>query len=162
MKTIPQLNSLLVTAGSDVVYHREEGGTDCPCLTYEGFRDPAWHLANPGAPVCNEQGKLGSIVTHITVKAAVQPALAGTRRVTSRRVEALLGDVQHDDHLGIFPVTWGSATLRFDDWSEDGEDYILYDNRRFIPVGSDKVPDIDGDPNHHWEVGLRWVKNARP
>lgn len=99
---------------------------------------------------------------NFTVKAAIQPATGGQRARISERINSLLGDVQEDDHFGIFPVTWGTNTLDFNGWRESGDDYILYDNRRFIVVSSDKVPDIDGDPNHHWECGLRLVKSERP
>lgn len=160
--TIPQLVNLLNTAGSDVLFHREEGGTACPCLTPEGFRDPAWHLAHPSDPVCNELGMLNPTVTNLSVKAAVQPAFSRSFSRAAERIDSLLGDVQQDDHIGIFPVVWNGIALNFDNWSEGGEDYILYDNRRFVVVSVDKIPDIDGDPDHHFEVGLRLVKTARP
>lgn len=161
--TIPQLVSLLNQAGSNVIYHREQGGTPCPCRTPEGFRDPSWHIANPLAPVCNEEGFLNVVVTEFTVKAAVQP-VATTRGLgrAAERVESLFGEVQEDDHLGIFPVVWDGNTLDFANWSTAGEDYITYDGRRFMAISSDKLPDIDGDPNHHFEVGLRLVKTGRP
>lgn len=160
--TIPQFEALLTSMGSDVTYHKEEGGVPCPCRTPEGFRDPAWHLANPLEPVCNEEGILPEVVTDVIVKASVQPATIGQRGRAAERANALLGDVQRDDHFGIFPVTWGGVTLDFSDFSDSGDDFIVYDSRRFLVVACDKIPDVDGDPNHHWEVGLRLVKNTRP
>jgi len=160
--TIPQLVNLLNAHGSDVLYHREEGGTPCPCRTPEGFRDPAWHVLHPAEPICNELGMLDPTITEFIVKAAVQPAQTRTFARQAERVDALLGEVEEDDHVGIFPVTWGGHTLDFDRWGEGGEDYIIYDSRRFIAVSSDKMPDIDGDPDHHFEVGLRLVKADRP
>jgi hypothetical protein len=160
--TIPQLVSLLNTAGSDVTYHRESGGTPCPCRTPEGFRDPEWHASHPLEPVCNEEGFLGVTIVEIAVKAAVQPAVSrGVTRV-AERVDALLGEVQQDDHIGIFPVHWGGQALDFSTWGDAGDDYVIYDGRRYIAVSADKLPDIDGDPDHHWEVGLRLVKLGRP
>jgi hypothetical protein len=159
--TIPEFHRMLEMMGSDVTFHREEGGVPCPCRTPEGFRDPAWHRANPTEPVCNEQGFINIVVTEAIVKAAVQPATGGQRRLVNERADVLLGDVQRDDRIGIFPVEWNGTTLDFDDWSEAGEDYILHDGKRYISVAADKVPDVDGDPNHHWEVGLRLVRTAR-
>lgn len=160
--TVPQLTALLTGHGSDVTYHRETGGDPCPCLTPEGFRDPEWHLDHPTAPVCNEQGRINVVVNNWVVKAAVQPAQSRSFSRQAERVDALLGDVQQDDHIGIFPVTWGGNTLDFSSFDEGGDDYIVYDGRRFVVVAADKVPDIDGDPDHHWELGLRLVKNTRP
>lgn len=158
-QTIPQLVAILETMGSDVTYHREEGGVACPCRSQEGFRDPAWHRLHPGDPVCNEQGFLVD-ATEYVVKASVQPAQAGYRRM-EQRAEQLLGSVETDDKLGIFPCVWGAHTLNFDDWSDAGEDYILYDGERYTVVSADKVPDVDGDPSHHWEVGLRLMRLSR-
>ena len=292
--TIPQLVELLNTMGSDVMYHREEPGSPCPCLTPEGFRDPAWHrthvqgdsiytplpvslqaavdnaFANtqqpdgidvaiffawvvdqyttlvvntygrgftdyteamqslvdagvstaqtdwgllgsskvdgagrqwffstiPGValdnypdmtttshtaatgdfnmqsigvaktqymtnPMCNEEGII-PFVTTAPVKASIQPATLGQRGRAAERANQLLGEIQRDDHFGIFPVTWGGVTLDFSAFSDSGDDFIVYDGRRFLVVAADKIPDIDGDPNHHWEVGLRLIKSKRP
>lgn len=111
-------------------------------------------------PVCNEQG---FVVTpdEFQVKASIQPAISGITRA-AERANDLLGEVQRDDKLGVFPCAWQGHELDFSDWSAAGEDYILYDGRRYVAISADKLPDIDGDPSHHWEVGLRLVKNARP
>lgn len=161
--TIPALLALLTAHGSDCIYHREHDGAPCPCRTPEGNRDPAWHIANPAAPVCNEIGYL-PVVEEFSVKAAVQAVSAGgiRRSRASERIEGLFpGEVQSDDHIGIFPVVWEGHTLDFTDFSDTGEDYILYDNRRLIVVSQDKLPDIDGDPNHHWELGMRLTRPDR-
>lgn len=161
--TIPQLVSLLTSVGSDVIFHRESGGDPCPCRTPEGFRDPDWHVDNPLAPVCNEDGYLNVDVVEFVTKASIQP-VAATRGVVRRaeRASDLLGEIEIDDHIGIFPVVWGAHTLNFTDWDASGSDYIIYDGRRFLAVSSDKLPDIDGDPDHHFEVGLRLIKTGRP
>lgn len=161
--TIAKLNAILTKMGSDVTFHREDGGTPCPCRTPEGFRDPTWHRdpAHVAEPVCNELGLLAPTVKNYVVKASVQPAVYGYRRF-NQRAEELLGEVEHDDKLGIFPCTWNGNVINFDDWSDGGEDYVLYDGERYFAVSADKVPDIDGDPNHHWEVGLRLIKIGRP
>lgn len=158
--TVAQLEALLLQMGSNVTYHREDGGVACPCRTPEGFRDPAWHRANPLAPICNEQGYL-VVATEFQVKASIQPAISGLSRAAQRSND-LLGEVKQDDHLGVFPCTWQGHTLDFDSWSAAGEDFIVYDGKRYVIVAADKLPDIDGDPSHHWEVGLRLVKTARP
>jgi hypothetical protein len=159
--TLAKLTAILNTMGSDVTFHREDGGTPCPCRTPEGFRDPAWHRANPSEPVCNELGLLAPVVVNFIVKASVQPAAYGYRRV-NQRAEELLGEVEKDDKLGIFPCVWNGNPVSFEDWSDGGEDYVIYDGERYFAAGADKVPDIDGDPNHHWEVGLRLIKIGRP
>lgn len=158
--TVGEFTAMLEQMGSTVVFHREEGGTACPCRTPEGFRDPAWHRSHPGEPVCNEQGFLTTPV-EFTVRAAVQPIRMRYNR-PGQRDSDLLGEIQTDDRIGIFPCTWGGNTLDFDNWSDAGEDFILYDNKRYLAVSADKVPDTDGDPSHHWEVGLRLIKRGRP
>lgn len=256
--TLDQFLATLESMGTTVMYHREAGGANCPCLSREGFRQPAFHntksptlalgaaggptgackyrvtfvkaegecgsskesatinpanqivvltniplgpkgttqrkvyrsrdggayglittlndntttafndaaVADPAAAiipaVCNEQGQIAQVVTEFTVKAAVQPAIARSRTRAAERVDELLGEVERDDHIGIFPVNWQGNVLDFRDWSPAGEDYILYNGRRYLAVASDKVPDVDGDPDHHWEVGLRLVKTERP
>lgn len=153
---------VLERMGSDVVFHREQGGTPCPCRSREGFRDPTWHRDHPLEPVCNEQGLLAAVVTEFTVKASIQPAEVRSRSRPAERANDLLGDVERDDHIGIFPTSWQGTAIDFSRWSEAGEDYILYDGRRFIVIAVDKAPDVDGSPDHHYEVGLRLVKSERP
>lgn len=155
------MTTMFQNMGSNVTFHREEPGTSCPCRTPEGFRDPAWHRDNSSAPICNEQGFLAPIVTEFPVSAAVQPPrFRGNRG--SQRVNDLLGEVQADDKIGFFPCEWNSHIVNFYDWSDAGEDYIVYDGRRFTCVSADKVPDVDGNPAHHWEVGLRLLTAQRP
>lgn len=159
--TIPTFLAMLEDHGSDVVYHSESGGTECPCRTREGNRDPAWHLEHPAEPVCNELGML-PVEVEFSVKASVQPMTGGIRRRDSERISAMFpGEVKADDHLGIFPCEWNGHTLDFGAFSDTGEDYIVYNGRRFVVVSSDKLPDVDGDPNHHWELGLRLSTTVR-
>lgn len=122
---------------------------------------PAWHREHLLEPICNEQGFLATVITEYVVKASIQPPYNMFRR-TNERANELLGEVQRGDMLGIFPVNWGDHFIDFEGMSEAGEDYVLYDGKRYIVVAADKVPDVDGDPNHHWELGLRLVKGSRP
>jgi len=161
MSTVTDFLNLLQAYGSTVTYHRDESMVPCPCLTPEGFRDPEWHIANPLAPVCNEQGFIPdpSSTTEISVKAFVQPAQS-TRltRLSDEYLNQLFGEVQTDDHVGIFPCQWSSTTLDFRDWSQSGEDYVVYNNRKFLVVNANLIPDpSDGNPNHHWELALRLI-----
>lgn len=159
ISTKPLLIKTLETMGSDVTFHREDGGDPCLCRTPEGFRDPAWHRAHPEEPVCNEQGFLTTAL-EVTLKAIVQPAYGG--QALSRMNQAanrLLGDIQVDDKLGVFPCVWGNTVIDFTGWSEAGEDYILYDGDRYIVVAYDKLADINGDTDHHWECGLRLARD---
>ena len=158
--TLDKLGSILTNMGSDVTIHREDGGTPCPCLTPEGFRDPTWHIANPDEPVCNEQGYL-TTATELTVKASIQPALTAYSRY-GQRSNNLLGEVQRDDKVGIFPCSWEGNEIDFSGWSDAGEDYVVYDGDRYLVVAADKVPDVDGNPSHHYECGLRLLTAARP
>lgn len=157
--TITQFNEVLARLGSDVIYHREDGGEPCPCRTPEGFRSPSWHRGHPEAPECNEQAFL-ALTTEYAIKGVAQPAQTRYTRA-DQRANALLGEIQMDDRLGIFPCEWDGHVLNFDDWSDAGEDFIVYDNRRYVVVAADKLADVDGDPNHHWEVGLRLIKTER-
>jgi hypothetical protein len=162
MSNVPRFERLLSTRASDVLYHREAGAAPCPCRTALGYRNPKWHLENPSAPVCNEHGMLNAVVVEFAVKAFVQPVQAGAvRRLTGEYVQQLFGEIQMDDHLGMFPLSWGGNSLDFYEWSSAGEDYIVYDGRRFIVVSANKIPDPANGQPHHWEVGLRLVKNPR-
>lgn len=119
--------------------------------------DPSYFV-----PVCNEEGMLTYVIEDITVKAAVQPATIGQRGRAAERIIQILGTVQRDDHYGIFPCESNGVSLNFYDFIDVESNFIVYDNRRFLVVAADKIPDVDGDPNHHWEVGLRLVKSTRP
>lgn len=164
MSLIAPFASLLESQGSDVLFVRVDSTIPCPCLTPEGFRDPEWHIANSGAEVCNEEGKLAdpAHTVNMTVKAFVQPAQS-TRatRLTTEIVQQMFGQVQADDHLGIFPASWSDVELDFYDWSASGEDYVEYNSRRYIVVAAHLIPDpSDGNPRHHWEVGLRLINSG--
>jgi len=159
--TIDRFHQMLLTMGSDITYHREGGGEDCPCRTPEGFRDPAWHVQNPEEPVCNEQGLLNVVVTEFTFKGAIQGAHTRYFR-QAMRVDELLGSVERGDKIGIFPCTWVGNTLDMEGWSDAGEDYLAYDGHRYLVVAADKMPDVDGTTAHHWECGLRLIKDERP
>lgn len=158
-KTVARFATMLEQMGSEVIFHREAATVPCPCRTPEGFRDPSWHRSH-GAQVCNEQGFLDE-ATEFTVKASIQPAFSGLFR-QGQRANDLLGEVRRDDKIGIFPCSWSGNVLDFDDWSDAGEDFIIYDGKRYMVVASDKLPDVDGDPAHHFEVGLRLIKTLRP
>lgn len=164
MKGIAIFHNSLRLYGSDLIFHREDGGTTCPCVSPEGYRSPVWHKANPEEPVCNEDGKLSPTVTNLLVKGHCQPVQAGAvRRLTTEVVRQLWGEVQMDDHLGFLPCEWNGSAISFDGWSDSGADYIIYDNRRFTVVSVNKIADpLDGDPDHHYEVGLRLIKSERP
>lgn len=160
MTLIPQFLKLLETNASDVGFHRDDSVTPCPCLTPEGFRDPIWHLQFPAAPVCNAAGMLPSGATaDFMVKAFVHPVQAGAvRRLTTEQISQIFGEVEADDHLGIFPVQWNGHTLNFFDWGLATEDYITYTGRKFQAVSTNLIPDpSDGNPWHHWEIGLRLI-----
>lgn len=163
MSNVNAFERLVNERGSSAVYHREDGGTPCPCLTPEGYRDLKWHRDHPLAPVCNERGMLPGAIVDLSVRAFVQPVQSGaTRRLTSEYIEAMFGDVRTDDHVGIFPLSVSGVSLDFEEWSEAGEDYVVYRGRRFLVVNSNLIPDpADGEP-HHWEVGLRLMTNERP
>lgn len=162
MTTVPEFLSLLSTNASDARYRRSDSLIPCPCQTPEGFRDPEWHLAAPpGTPMCDENGMLPdpNATTDISVKAFVQPIQSSrATRLTSEYIQQMFGEVQGDDHLGIFPIQWNGKGLDFYNWGMSGEDFIEYNGRRFLVVNANKIPDpSDGNPNHHWEVGLRLI-----
>lgn len=161
MSTVPQFISLLSAKGSDVLFHRDDSMVACPCRTPEGFRDPVWHLDNPLAPVCNEAGMLpGGGTVELTVKAFVQP-IQSTRatRLQSELIQAMFGEIQSDDHLGIFPIEWNNVILNFSGWGRSGEDFIIYNGNKYTVVNVNVIPDPDdGNPNHHTEVALRLVQ----
>lgn len=159
MPTVSKFHKLLLKNGSDAIYHRSDSTNPCPCRTPEGYRDPTWHLANPSAPVCNEAGFLPGTPVHIPVKAFIQPiqSTRATRLSTEYLVE-MFGDVQADDHLGVFPEVWGSTQLDFNNWSPSGEDFIIFDGFYYTVVNGNMLADASGgEVNHHWECGLRRI-----
>lgn len=161
MGTVGDFVALATAHGSNVLFRRADSLIPCPCRTPEGFRDPEWHDANPTQPMCNENGMLPdpAHTVEITVKAFVQP-IQSTRatRLSTEYLTQMFGEIQLDDHLGIFPESWLGVPLEFDNWSQSGEDYIEYNNERFICVNANLIPDpADGNPRHHWECGLRMI-----
>lgn len=161
MGTVGSFVALATQHGSAVLFHRVDSLIPCPCLTPEGYRDPEWHDANPLEPVCNEEGMLPdpAHTVEITVNAFVQP-IQSTRatRLSTEYLTQMFGEIQQDDHLGIFPESWEGVQLNFFDWSQSGADYIEYYERRFMVVNANLIPDpADGNPRHHWEVGLRLI-----
>lgn len=163
--TVDDFLNLLSGHASDVVFHRvlEAGEIPCPCRTPEGYRDPEWHAAHPLEPMCNERGLLpgpgGEI--NLLIKAFVQP-IQSTRatRLSTEYIEAAFGTVEADDHLGIFPESWGGVSLDFYSWSESGDEYITYNGRKFRVVNANLIPDpANGNPRHHWEAGLRLLSS---
>lgn len=163
MSTVQQFVSLCNTNGSTVRYVRADSTIPCPCRTPEGFRDPEWHAANPDQPVCNEEGMLPdpAHTVDISLKAFVQP-IQSTRatRLSAEYISQMFGEVIADDHLGIFPESWGGTELNFFDWSQSGEDFIQYYGRKFLVVNANLIPDpSDGNPRHHWECGLRLMSD---
>lgn len=162
MSTVAMFKQLLSAKASDVIFHRDDSTIPCPCRTPEGNRDPIWHILNPSAPMCNEAGFLPSGVTNMQVKAFVQP-IQSTRatRLTDEYLVQMFGEVEANDHLGIFPCDWQGQPISFDDWSPSGEDWVEYAGKRFTVVNVNTIPDPDdGNPNHHHEVGLRLIEDT--
>jgi hypothetical protein len=162
MSTVPAFLTLLNYHASYARYFRSsDSSVPCPCRTPEGFRDPGWHLsAPPDTPVCNEAGMLPTDPVDLVVKAFVQP-IQSTRatRLSTEYIQEVFGTVEADDHLGIFPISWGGVELKFDLWSQSGDDFIEYDGKRFFVINSNIIPDPgDGNPKHHHEVGLRLIR----
>ena len=164
MGTKEQFDAVVSQYGSTVQFHRSDSLIPCPCRTPEGFRDMAWHLQNPGEPVCNEQGMLEdpSATTDLTIKGWVQPVTSARgAKLPDESILAMFGEVQADDHIGIFPESWSGTPLEFYKWSRSGEDYIQYNARKFFVVNANLIADPGtGNPRHHWEVGLRLMDNG--
>jgi hypothetical protein len=165
MSTVPRWLALVREHGSDVGFHRDGSEIPCPCLTPEGSRDLEWHLIHqldvPAPPMCNAAGMIPDVTTtqDYIVKAFVQPVQSGAvRRLTGEQLDVIFGEVESDDHLGLFPVEWDGHRLEFTEWSSSTKDYITYHGRRFTVVSVNLIPDpADGNPEHHWEVGLRLI-----
>jgi len=130
-----------------------------------GWVDPG-PIKAPGAQlvlpsICNEAGEIPGNAVDVMVKAFVQP-IQSTRatRLSTEYLQEVFGNIEADDHLGIFPVEWAGTTLSFDEWSQSGEDFIEYDGLRFFVVNSNMIPDPgDGNPRHHYELGLRLIRS---
>jgi hypothetical protein len=162
MTTADDFNALVLAHGSTVVFHRETGGDKCPCLSPEGYRNLHWHKLNPAADMCNEQGRLNPTVVNVSGKAFVQPVQSGaTRRLTGEYVTTLFDEIQVDDHVGIFPASFSGTKLDFNDWDQSGEDYIWYDDHRYMVVSLNRIPSPDTGLLHHYETGLRLIRENR-
>ena len=162
MSTIPAFLNLLEAHGSTVLFHRDSAVVPCPCRSPEGFRSPEWHKLNPAEPVCNRAGMLPDPLTtvDVSIKGFVQP-IQSTRatRLVDEQIITLFGEIQQDDHLGIFPVEWATRYLNFYDWGGAVEDWVQYNGRKYTVVNANLIPDpADGNPEHHWEVGMRLVR----
>ena len=163
VSTVPDFISLVTMHGSDVIYYRVDSEIPCPCQTIEGYRDPEWHDANPSEPVCNEAGMLPdpNDTTNLKVKGFCQP-IQSTRatRLQAEYFVQMFGEIQADDHLGILPCQWNGIDLNFFDWPQSSTSYITYNNRKFTIVNTNLIPDpADGNPYHHWELGLRLISS---
>lgn len=92
-------------------------------------------------------------VTAVVFKGFVQPTRI--RQQSQVILQLFGGEVETDDQVGIFPLTWGNVNLDFRNWGEAGEDWLKYAGIRYNVVGASTVPDPgDGEP-HHWECALR-------
>lgn len=110
--------------------------------------------------LCNEAGEIPQTPIDMIVKAFVQP-IQSTRatRLSTEYLQEVFGTIEADDHLGIFPVTWSGNRLDFRNWGQHGEDFIEYDGQRFFVINANMIPDPgNGDPEHHWETGLRLIR----
>jgi hypothetical protein len=162
--TKEMFDAIVEEHGSTVIFHRADSLIPCPCRTPEGFRDMTWHLQNPLEPMCNEQGMLPdpAATINISIKGWVQPVTSARgAKLPDESILALFGQVQADDHIGIFPEAYAGTVLNFYDWSRSGEDYVEYNSRRFFAVNANLIADPQtGNPRHHWEVGLRLMSNG--
>jgi hypothetical protein len=110
-------------------------------------------------PTCNEEALVEVNPKDFIVKGFVQP-IQSTRatRLNNEILTQMFGEVQADDHLGILPCEWQGQSLDFRNWSQSGDEFVEYDGRYYLVVNSNKIPDpSDGNPGHHWEVGLRLI-----
>jgi hypothetical protein len=152
---------LFVRRGSLVTIHKEGKHVPCPCRTPEGFRDPEWHKANPEAPECNAAGFLVEPIID-EIYGFVQPAFTG--RGNQRSLAQMFGEIQQDDHIGMFPLLSNDGTVMdFENWSRATDDYIEYNGMRFTVVGASLIPDPRlPQTDHHWEVALRRINKHDP
>lgn len=130
---------------------------------------PQWHdtlpvnfinIADPYLVAqCDAEGKVENPLWLIPTKAFVQPVQSGAvRRLTTEALAQMFGEIQSDDHLGIFPCSWLGRGIDFNDWSMSTRDYVLYNGQKFNVVSVNLIPDPgNGHPDHHWEVGLRLI-----
>lgn len=164
MSTTDDFIALCNAHGSTVLVHRADSVVPCPCMTPEGFRNPAWHFQHPDEPVCDPSGMLSDPgnTLDISIKGFIQPVQSGAvRRLTAEDLIGMFGEIQTDDHVGILPCSWHSTILNFYDWGLSGEDYLTYNGRSFQVVSTNLIPAPDtGHPRHHWELGLRLIDVA--
>lgn len=122
-------------------------------LNFTNARDPEL------IGTCNPEGLIPAATTEIGAKGFIQPIQSGAvRRLTGEQIAQMFGEIQTDDHIGIIPVSWGGQPLEFFDWPQSMKDFIIYNGRRFTVVSTNLIPDpADGNPAHHWELGLRLI-----
>ena len=154
-----------------LIYRSENGGPylflDSMAPTLTTFVDDyPLGSGNAGLPfespvMCNEVGEIPQGPVDIIVKAFVQP-IQSTRatRLSTEYLQEVFGNIEADDHLGIFPVNWAGQRLDFQNWGQHGEDFIDYNGQRFFVINANMIPDPgDGNPEHHWELGLRMLRS---
>lgn len=99
----------------------------------------------------------GILQDHV-VKAFVQPAFFGTRSRSTQFILNAFGELEADDHIGIFPLESNGFEVDFSDWSDSGSDWIDFNGMRFVAITWNRVPAPDNSSvNHHWEVALRRI-----
>lgn len=97
------------------------------------------------------------------IKGFVQPAFISTRSRSNQLLMESFGEIQADDHIGIFPIMYNNFEIDFSDWSNSGTDWIEFNGMRFIAVAWNQLPAPDNTSvNHHWEIALRRVNEDEP
>lgn len=110
---------------------------------------------------CNDDAMI-PIVDERRVKGFVQPAFISTRSRSDQILLEAFGEMQADDHIGVFPLTYDEYALDFSDWSDAGSDWLEWNGLRFIAVTANLLPAPDNaNVNHHWEVALRRINQDK-
>lgn len=77
MSHVAQFEARAKRNGSAIIFHREDGGSVCPCVR-GGARDPEWHVANPLEPKCNQVGHYNPDERFLRTAVAALPSRDGT------------------------------------------------------------------------------------
>lgn len=118
-------------------------------------------LSQADVPECNDDAII-PVIFERKVKGFVQPAFISTRSRSNQILIEQFGEMQADDHIGVFPLQYENYQLDFTDWSDAGSDWIEFNGLRFIAVAWNLLPaPDDASVNHHWEVALRRINNDR-
>lgn len=124
--------------GQSATLHTSNLGTRCPCFDAStGYGDLHWHIKNPTAPECDEEGYIGSSNMDIPLKAFILPASDVSSKGVEELILSSIGQIRQDEYVYI-----GKSDTDIFNLKET--DYLTYNNQKWKIKNPDvyKIGDI--------------------